>query len=227
MLELYVNPKISTQFLVMTIASVVGVKTIIPAYKCFQVYMPLPNAFAFYLYCLWCSKYLCIRVLYSMLVLRQILLSENSGTSPTEVEHIVTESFKRVSELLDRVANAGIAEIVATAIGPLFAGSAVDINNVDKLQSRKAVMGSMLSKSLRDGDPVFSRVAHAVYLAVRGAVFCGSSSNGKKLVVMALRPVGAAFHSEEVAVAAGVLTAVATVSGRVHGPWYACLVKNM
>lgn len=162
-----------------------------------------------------------------MLVLRQILLSEKSATSPTEVEHIVADASKRVSELLEHMADAGIAEIVETAIGPLPSGSGDDINNNDRIQSRKGMMASMLSKSLQDGDPVFSRVVRAVYLAARAAVFCASSPHGNKLVEMALRRVGAAILSEQVMAMAGVVAVVATVSARVHGPWYACLVENM
>ncbi|XXG60481.1 hypothetical protein AAC387_Pa04g2382 [Persea americana] len=163
----------------------------------------------------------------SMLVLRQILLSEKSATSPTEVEHIVADASRRVSELLEHVADAGIAEIVETAIGLLPSGSGDDINSNDRLRSRKGMMASMLSKSLRDGDPVFSRVVRAVYLAARAAVFCASSPHGNKMVEMALRRVGAAILSGQVMAMAGVLAVVATVSARVHGPWYACLVENM
>ncbi|XP_058097726.1 uncharacterized protein LOC131242839 isoform X2 [Magnolia sinica] len=164
----------------------------------------------------------------SMLVLRQILLSENSATSSTNVEAVISDSVKRLSELLDRVTDAGIAEIVETALEP--SSSAEDrekASSMERLQARKKVMASMLAKSLQAGDAVFSRVAQVIYLAARGIVFGGSTTNGCKLADTALRRVGSAVLSDRVVEAAEVLVVTAMVSGQVHGPWYSVLVENI
>lgn len=162
----------------------------------------------------------------SMLVLRQLLLSEKLVTHPSDVERIITDSGKRLSEVLDHASDAGIAEIVETAMGPLYSYES-DGSNKESLQSRKAVMASILSKSLQAGDPVFVRVSLAVYLAARGSVLSGCAAHGQKLVEMALRRVGASVLSEQLMEAASVLVVVATVSGRVHGPWYSNLVESI
>ncbi|XP_044489318.1 uncharacterized protein LOC123213797 isoform X2 [Mangifera indica] len=161
----------------------------------------------------------------SILVCRQTLLSEQAVTSLADMENIASNCTARLLELLDRIEDAGIEDIVEV-IGGVSSddGKAVDS---DKLQVRKAVMTRMLAKSLQAGDAVFEKVSRAVYLAARGVVLGGSGSNGRKLVEMALRQIGAVSLTEMVVEAAEVLVVAATVSVRVHGPWYVNLTDNM
>ncbi|KAF8404280.1 hypothetical protein HHK36_009162 [Tetracentron sinense] len=160
----------------------------------------------------------------SMLVLRQILLSENLVTSLADMESVASKSFKRLSELLDNVEDVGITEIVETIYGLTEEGD--NIPDTEKLQAKREVMASMLGKSLQAGDAVFTRVSRTVYLAARGVILGGSGARGRELVEMALRRMGAAVLTEKVMEVAEVLIVVATVSGSVHGPWYANLIEN-
>ena len=79
-------------------------------------------------------------------------------------------------------------------------------------------------KSLQPGDVVFKKVSRAVYCAFRGVVLGGSGSMGQKLADSALRRIGAVKLADRVMKAAEVLIKVATVSEKVHGPWYKALM---
>ncbi|KAL5982942.1 hypothetical protein ACLOJK_017022 [Asimina triloba] len=155
----------------------------------------------------------------SVLVLRQILLSE-PATNSTDVEAIVSDSVKRLSSLLDLSEDAGIIEIVETTTA---ASEEENANSTHRLQARKKVMASMLVKSLQAGDPVFSKVSQAVYLAARAVVLGGNTSSGRKLAEASLRRVGSAALTDVVVEAAEVLVVAAMVTGHVHGPWYSVL----
>uniref|UniRef100_A0A5B7BA90 T-complex protein 11 n=1 Tax=Davidia involucrata TaxID=16924 RepID=A0A5B7BA90_DAVIN len=160
----------------------------------------------------------------SILVMRQTLLSEQLVANPADMESMVLSFVKQLSELLDTVKDVDIKEIVETL--SKFAGGDKFVDNV-KLQTRKNVMARMLTKSLQDGDAIFSRVSRAVYLATRGVVLGGNGARGRELAEMALRQVGAAVLTDRVVEAATVLVVAATVSVGVHGPWYANLIENM
>lgn len=161
----------------------------------------------------------------SMLVLRQTLISEQLVTSPSDIEAIISRSFKQLSEILDKVEDVGISEIVESIIG--LPTDVSQVVNLEKLRERKEAVANMLSKSLKSGDAIFARVSRAIYLATRGAVLGGTGRRGRQLVEMALRRVGATFLTEKVVEAAEVLVVVATVSGSVHGAWYEQLLKNL
>ncbi|KAF2293851.1 hypothetical protein GH714_005109 [Hevea brasiliensis] len=109
----------------------------------------------------------------------------------------------------------GIEQIVEIISGFSQGDRAAD---PEKLQSRKLVMARMLAKSLQAGDPIFEKVSHAVYLAIRGIVLGGSGPRGK-LAEMALRQAGAVMLAERVVETAEILVVAATVSVTVHGPW--------
>ncbi|XP_043712737.1 uncharacterized protein LOC122661420 [Telopea speciosissima] len=162
----------------------------------------------------------------SILVLRQTLLSENLGIKPSEMDNMVSESVKQLSQLLDRVEDVGVAEIIEIiSVVPENGDSVVDAK---KLQTRKEVMASLLSKSLQAGDAVFTCITQVVYLAIRGVVLGGSGSQGRELAHIALRRIGAAaVLTERVIEVAEKLIVVATVSVNVHGPWYAHIVDNI
>ena len=139
------------------------------------------------------------------------------------MEGIVSECSERLVQLLDRVEDAGIEEIVES----ISRFSTVGNEDSEKLQSLKVVMARMLAKSLQAGDPVFERVSSAVYRAARGVVLGGSGPHGRKLAETALRQVGAAVVTKELVEAAEVLVVAATISVSVHGPWYTVLTDNM
>ncbi|KAJ4962809.1 hypothetical protein NE237_022748 [Protea cynaroides] len=161
----------------------------------------------------------------SILVLRQTLLSENLGISPSDMDNLVFESVKELSQLLDRVEDVGIAEIIETIIViPEGGNSVVD---AQKLQMRKEVMASLLGKSLKAEDAVFKRISQVIYLATRGVVLGGSGSQGRELAHTALRWIGAAVLIERVMEVAEMLIVMATVSVNVHGPWYEHIVDNI
>lgn len=161
----------------------------------------------------------------SILVCRQTLLSERVVTSATDMEGILSDCIQKVMELLDRVEDVGIEEIVEVLSKfPVNGEEAVDTKSH---QSRKVVMARMLAKSLQAGDPVFERVSHAVYLAARAVVLGGNAPIAKKLAEMALRPIGAVVLTPRVVEAAEVLAVAASLSVRVHGQWYGCIVDSL
>lgn len=139
------------------------------------------------------------------------------------MDTILSSSTKRLSKCLDSATDAGIQdiiEILTTAIQE-------DNKSVDiKLHPIKELMARMLSKSLQEDNAVFTRVSHAVYLALRGVVLGGTGKQGRELAETALQKVGASLLVDDVVKAASVLVVMAKVSVIVHGPWYANLTKE-
>lgn len=160
-----------------------------------------------------------------LLVLHQILVSENLITSPLDMEKLASRCAKQLSNLLDAVEDVGIPEIIETIIG--VREDHDPLPYLEKLNERKQIMASMLGKSLQAGDSVFKRVSHAVYLAARGVVLSGSEVKGKELAKASLRRIGAALLVEDLVKAAEVIVVVAVVSCNVHRPWYEELIKNI
>lgn len=150
---------------------------------------------------------------------------EQVVASGADLESILSKCTNQLLELLDHVDDVGIEQIVEIISG--FSQVGDRAGDLEKLQSRKLVMARMLGKSLQAGDPVFEKVARAVYLATRGIVLGGSGPQGRKLAEMALQQVGAALLTERVVGTAEILVVAATVSVAVHGPWYVNLVDNM
>ncbi|KAH8514690.1 hypothetical protein H0E87_007494 [Populus deltoides] len=161
----------------------------------------------------------------SILVCRQTLLMEQAVTSSADMESILLECSNKLSEVLDRVDDAGIEEIVEVVSGLLQGDDKVV--DEEKLKPRKIVMARMLAKSLQAGDLIFEKVSRAVYLALRGIVLGGSGPWGRKLVEMALRQIGAVMLTKRVVAAAEVLVVAATVSTGIHRPWYVNLTDNL
>ena len=155
-----------------------------------------------------------------MLVLRQVLMSENSNATPLELENAISELFKALMKVLDSSPDAGTEEIVEAMIrASAFVGSPSE-----KIQARRQMITRVFLKSLQPGDVVFKKVSRAVYCAFRGVVLGGSGSMGQKLADAALRRIGAVKLADRVMKAAEVLIKVATVSEKVHGPWYKALM---
>ena len=163
----------------------------------------------------------------SILICRQILLSEKAVASSTDVENIVSKCAEQILDLVNRVEDVDIKDIVEVICNfPTVEGEG-EGEGAGKLQSRKVVAARMLGKSLQAGDAVFERVFNAVYSALRGAVLGGSGPRGRKLAELALLRVGAVVLTDKVVEAAGVLIVAATISISVHGPWYKYLTDNM
>ncbi|KAL1320023.1 hypothetical protein HN51_064781 [Arachis hypogaea] len=158
----------------------------------------------------------------SILICRQILLSEKAVSSSTDMENIVTKCAERLVDLVDSVEDADVKDLVEV-ICNLGTGE----EDAGKLESRKVVAGRMLGKSLQAGDAVFERVFNAVYSALRGTVLGGSGPCGRKLAELALLKVGACVLTDKVVEAAGVLIVAANISVSVHGPWYKHLTDSM
>ncbi|KAK7328295.1 hypothetical protein VNO77_22398 [Canavalia gladiata] len=158
----------------------------------------------------------------SILICRQILLGEKAVASPADMENLVSKCAAQLLDLLDRVENADIEDIVEVICNLPTVGE-----DTGHLQSRKLVAARMLGKSLQAGDAVFERVFNAIYSALRGVLLGGSGARGRKLAEMALMKVGAGVLTERVVETAGVLIVAATISVSVHGPWYKYLTDNM
>ncbi|XP_027193281.1 uncharacterized protein [Cicer arietinum] len=159
----------------------------------------------------------------SVLICRQIILSEKAVACSADMENAVSMCAEQLLELLDRVEDANIEDIV----GVICNLPSVDGEDAGKVQSRKAVATRMVGKSLQAGDAVFERVFNAVYSALRGVVLGGTGPRGRKLAEMALLKVGAGALTDRVVEAARVLIVAATISVGVHGPWYKCLTDNV
>ncbi|XP_043709314.1 uncharacterized protein LOC122658425 isoform X2 [Telopea speciosissima] len=160
----------------------------------------------------------------SILVLRQTLLSEDLRIS-SEMDNLVSQCVEQLSQLLDRVEDVGIAEVIE--IISVVPDDGDNVMDAKVVQKRKEVMASLLVKSLQAGDAVFARVSRAVYLATRGVILGGSGTKGRELAHTALRRIGAAVHTGRVVEAAEMLIVVAMVSSNVHGPWYTHVLDSV
>ncbi|KAK9134670.1 hypothetical protein Syun_014000 [Stephania yunnanensis] len=155
----------------------------------------------------------------SMLIFRQILVIEKVASSPAEMETIASRFVEQLNDLLDSVEDVGIKEVVEI-MNQLSSSEGASTLKEEQLQSREQMMSNLLGKSLQVGDPVFTKVSRAIYLALRAILFGGTGPRGKELSETALRKVGAAALLEKVMEGGEVLCMVATVSNQVHGSWY-------
>ncbi|CAN6270120.1 unnamed protein product [Urochloa humidicola] len=162
-----------------------------------------------------------IAIATSMLVLRQILMSESPKAAPMELETAISKLFKTLVHILDSSSNAGTEEIVEAMIS---ASASVGSPTEEKIQARRQMITRVFLKSLQPGDVVFKKVSRVVYCAFRGVVLGGSSTKGQKLADAALRRIGAVKLVDRVVKAADVLIKVATLSEKIHGPWYGALI---
>lgn len=156
-----------------------------------------------------------------MLVLRQVLMGENSKATPVELENSISELFKALVDILDNSPDAGTEEIVQAMVN---ASASVGSPSEEKVQARMQMITRVFLKSLQPDDVVFKKVSRAVYCAFRGIILGGSGPKGHKLADAALRRIGAVKVVDKVLKAAEVLIKMATVSEKVHGPWYKALV---
>ncbi|KAG9156319.1 hypothetical protein Leryth_009193 [Lithospermum erythrorhizon] len=159
----------------------------------------------------------------SILVLRQILISEETLSTPSDIENIISGSVRKLSEILDSDENAGVKDIIDMVGTVMENDSSVDMQ---KLQSMKDMMARMLVKSLQAGDVIFIKVSRAIYISARAVVLGGTGTVAREVAESMLRQVGAAVLVDEIVEAASTLVVVAKVSVDVHGPWYTHLTEN-
>ncbi|XP_020578081.1 uncharacterized protein LOC110023145 isoform X2 [Phalaenopsis equestris] len=152
----------------------------------------------------------------SMLVLRQVVISDGLSLSLSELDSIISTSVNNLFKLLDNVPDVSMEEIVETI--------ANSFPEEDKLPSRKQLMARLVIKSLENDDPVFAKVSRSIYLATRAILFAGNGPRGCRLAQGILQKVGAAMLLDRVVRVAEVLIIMATVSLQVHGSWYQFLV---
>src|ERR1041384_4410216 len=103
---------------------------------------------------------------------------ERIVASGADMDNIISKCTENLLELLDRVEDIGIEQIVEMVSRLMEDGE--EAENIEKLQSRKLVLARMLAKSLQAGDPIFEKVSRAVFLAARGVVLGGSGPRGRK-----------------------------------------------
>jgi hypothetical protein len=144
-------------------------------------------------------------------------MSENSKSTPLELENAVSGLIEALVKLLDSYPDASTEEIVEAMIS---SSSSVGSASEEKIQTRRQIITRVFLKSLQPDDVVFKKVLRSVYCAFRGIILGGSGLKGQKLADAALRRVGAAKLINKVVKASEVLIKVATVSEKIHGPWY-------
>lgn len=141
-------------------------------------------------------------------------------TSSTDIEDIISQCVKRLSELLDSSEDVGLSDMVEVMISFSEGG---DLN---RCQSRKELMANMLSKSLREGDPIFAQVSRTVYSAARGAVLSGGGMKGRQLAEVVLKRIGASHLTKKLVDAVEELVVMANVSASIHRAWYEQILNN-
>ncbi|XP_037446597.1 uncharacterized protein LOC119316384 isoform X1 [Triticum dicoccoides] len=157
----------------------------------------------------------------SMLVQRQVLMSEDSKATPSELENSTLELFNTLAELLDSFSDVGMDQIIEVMVrSSTSAGPCSD----EMVENRKQILSRVFLKSLQTDDTVFRKVSRSVHCAFRAVTLGGNGTKGRKLAEAALGRIGATKLTDRVVKAAEVLIKVATISEQVHGPWYSHLL---
>ncbi|XP_037452313.1 uncharacterized protein LOC119322879 [Triticum dicoccoides] len=157
----------------------------------------------------------------SMLVQRQVLMSEDSKATSSELENVTLELFNTLAELLDSFSDVGTDQIIEVMVrSSTSAGPCSD----EMVENRKQILSRVFLKSLQTDDTVFRKVSRSVYCAFRAVALGGNGTKGRKLAEAALGRIGATKLTDRVVKAAEVLIRVATISEQVHGPWYSHLL---
>ncbi|VAI56565.1 unnamed protein product [Triticum turgidum subsp. durum] len=152
----------------------------------------------------------------SMLVQRQVLMSEDSKATSSELENVTLELFNTLAELLDSFSDVGTDQIIEVMVrSSTSAGPCSD----EMVENRKQILSRVFLKSLQTDDTVFRKVSRSVYCAFRAVALGGNGTKGRKLAEAALGRIGATKLTDRVVKAAEVLIRVATISEQVHGPW--------
>ncbi|KAE8788199.1 hypothetical protein D1007_37802 [Hordeum vulgare] len=155
------------------------------------------------------------------LVQRQVLMSEDSKISPSELENASLELFSTLTELLGSFSDFGTDKIIEVMVrSSTSAGPCSD----EMVENRKQMLSRVFLKSLQTDDTVFRKVSRSVYCTFRAITLGGNGTKGRKLAEAALGRIGATKLTDRVVKAAEVLIKVATISEQVHGPWYSRLL---
>ncbi|XP_066321827.1 uncharacterized protein [Miscanthus floridulus] len=158
----------------------------------------------------------------SMLVLNQVLVSENPKITPSELESAALELFNVLTRLLDNFPDVGTEKIIEAMM--YSSTSRSSSSDHDTMDSRKEMLTRVFLKSLQTDDTIFKKVSQSVYCAFRAITLCGSGEKGRKLTDASLRCIGATKLTARLVKAAEVLIKAAMVSEQVHGPWYTQLL---
>lgn len=158
-----------------------------------------------------------------MLVLHQVLLSENPKIPPSELENVTMELFNTLTKLLDNFSDVGIEHIIEVM---MHSSTTTCTSSEEVIETRKRILTRVFLKSLQTDDTVFKKVSRSVYCAFRAVTLGGSGTKGRKLADAALRRIGAIKLTDRVVNAAEVLIKAAMITEQVHGPWYKQLLCN-
>lgn len=153
----------------------------------------------------------------SMLVMHQVLVSENPNISPPELENVTLELFNMLTSLLVNFVDVGTEKIIEAM---MHSSTSTSSSSNKMIETRKQILTRVFLKSLQTDDTVFKKVSQSVYCAFQAVTLGGSGEKGRKLADASLRRIGATKLTERVVKAAEVLMKAAMVSEQVHGPWY-------
>ncbi|KAK3154363.1 hypothetical protein QOZ80_2BG0189550 [Eleusine coracana subsp. coracana] len=153
----------------------------------------------------------------SMLVLQQVLLSENPQISPSELENATKELFNILTKLLHNFSDVGTEHIIEVM---MHSSTTTCTSSDEVMVARKQILTRVFLKSLQTDDTVFEKVSRSVYCALRAVTLGGSGAKGRKLGDAALRRIGAIKLTDQVVKAGEVMIKAAMISEQVHGPWY-------
>jgi hypothetical protein len=145
-------------------------------------------------------------------------MSENSETTPLELENATLELFNTLTELLDNSSDVSTTDKIIEVM--IHSATSTGSCSDEMIENRKQILARVFLKSLQTDDTVFRKVSRSVYCAFRAVILGGSGAKGKMLAEVALRRIGATKLTDRVVKAAEVLLKVATISEQVHGPWY-------
>jgi hypothetical protein len=156
-----------------------------------------------------------------MLVLHQVLVSENPKITPPELESASLELFNVLTRLLDNFPDVGTEKIIEAMMYSSTSRSSPDHEMMD---ARKEILTRVFLRSLQTDDTIFKKVSQSVYCAFRAITLGGSGEKGRKIADASLRRIGATKLTARLVKAAEVLIKAAMVSEQVHGPWYRVLL---
>ncbi|XP_062223085.1 uncharacterized protein LOC133921971 [Phragmites australis] len=158
----------------------------------------------------------------SMLVLHQVLVSENPKIATSELENATMDLFDTLTKLLDNFSDVGTEKIIEVM---MHSSTSTSSSSDETSETRKQVLTRVFLKSLQTNDTVFKKVSQSVYCAFRAITLGGSGAKGQKLADAALKRIRAAKLTDRVLKAAEVLIKAAMISEQVHGPWYTQLLS--
>ena len=95
-----------------------------------------------------------------MLVLNQVLVSENPKITPPELESAALELFNVLTRLLDNFPDVGTEKIIEAMM--YSSTSRSSLSDHDMMDSRKEMLTRVFLKSLQTDDTIFKKVSVCV-----------------------------------------------------------------